>query len=78
MYSKVMDLRAEAENMAGEGRDRFAREVDGLKSRVDRVKSEFVEAERSAETNWDDLRDRLEKSIDDIKQAFKNMKQRFK
>lgn len=76
--SKVMEMRLEAEHMAGDARERFGREVDGLKSRVDRLEAEFSEDRGVAGLATEVQTSRYQQVLNEIKEAFKAMRDRFK
>jgi len=74
MSSKVDEMRAESEHLASDSRDRFQHEVDGLASRIDRLKNEFGQAQSKAGVKWEDFRTKLDHGLEEIKQAFKNVR----
>ena|GEM_PF-7009256 len=75
--SKVMEMRTEAEHMAGDARERFGREIDSLKSRADRMKTEFLDAKEGKNSRVDELVKKYQDGLEDIKKAFKSMRDRF-
>jgi len=76
--AKAMEMREEAEHMAGDARERFGREVDGLKARADRLRSEFDSLSEETVESADSLREKFSRGLDEIKNAFKQMRDRFK
>jgi len=75
--SKVIEMRTEAEHMAGDARERFGREIDTLKARADMMKTEFLEAKEGGTNRFDDLVKKYQPGLEDIKKAFKGIKDRF-
>jgi hypothetical protein len=72
---KVLEMRAEAEHMASDARERFNREIDGLAARADRLRSEFT---GEGDGVMSDLSDKFRSGVDDIKRSLKSMRERFK
>ena len=75
--AKVAEANAELEHMPSEVKDRYSREVEGLKARADRLRTEFRETKEAASGLLPELINKYHDGLEDLKKAFKNMRDRM-
>lgn len=68
---------ARARKAGDEARDRFGKEAEELRRRLEEARVQLSLLRKESEDAWDEVREGLEEALADVREAFENATSRF-